>query len=77
MFTTPTQVIEKLGGPAEVASLLKRPYSTVFSWQHRKVIPPSAWADLVEVAREKRVKGLTFEALAALPKQPAKRRKAA
>lgn len=73
MFTSPTEVIKKLGGPAAVAAMLGRPYTTVHSWQHRKVIPPSAWAELVAVAREKRVRGLTFEALAAMPKP--KRRK--
>ena len=68
MFTNASEVIAKLGGPAEVAAMLNRPYTTVHSWQQRKAIPPSAWAELVEVAREKRVKGLTFEALAAIPK---------
>ena len=78
MFTDPDTVIVKLGGTVEVAAMLNKPYTTVHSWRQRGWIPPSAWADLVEVARTKRVRGLTFEALAAIPKPIApKRRKAA
>ena len=68
MFTHPTQVIAKLGGTVAVADALKRPYTTVHSWQQRGWIPPAAWVDLVEVARANRVKGVTFDALAAIPK---------
>ena len=74
MFTDPTQVIAKLGGTVAVAAMLNRPYTTVHSWQQRGWIPPSAWADLVEAAKANRVKGVTFDALAAIPKQSRKAR---
>ena len=68
MFTSPTQVLAKLGGPSEVAAALNRPYTTVHSWVQRGWIPPAVWVDLVEVAKANRVKGVTLDALAALPK---------
>ena len=68
MFTSPAQIIEKLGGTGTVAALLNKPYTTVHSWQQRDWIPPRVWPEIVEAARERRVKGLTFEALAKLPR---------
>lgn len=75
MFTNPHEIIEKLGGPGTVAARLNKPYTTVHSWLQRQYIPPRVWSEIVQVAREQRVKGLTFETLAALPRP--KRRKAA
>lgn len=71
MIDTPSQVIERLGGTVAVAALLSRPYTTVRSWQDRESIPAAIWSDLVEVARRKSVRGVTYKALAELHKRRA------
>jgi hypothetical protein len=69
MIENASQVIERLGGTVAVAALLSRPYTTVRSWQDRDSIPPAIWSDLVEAARRKSVRGVTYKALVELHKR--------
>ena len=60
---TPSSVIDLLGGTSAVADDLSLADSTVSCWRERG-IPAHRWPALVAAARQKRVKEITFEALA-------------
>jgi hypothetical protein len=49
---------------AEIAAGLKVPYQTAAAWRRRKSIPSRYWSTLIDRAREKRIPGLTLDALA-------------
>ena len=53
---TTADIIAALGGPTEVAEALGRPVGTVTAWPHRGRIPPKYWPELIEIARQKRVR---------------------
>ncbi|CAB4167700.1 hypothetical protein UFOVP860_41 [uncultured Caudovirales phage] len=64
MIDSPSHAIELLGGTRAVSDQTKRPLTTVASWAARQSIPIEAWASLIEMAKEKRVSGFTYETLA-------------
>lgn len=75
---TPADAIELLGGRRVVSQRIGRPFTTVASWVVRQSIPIEVWAELVEFASEKRIKGFTYEAIVkAHAQSPAPKRKAA
>jgi len=71
---TATSIIDALGGTNFVAGALPRPRngsrrlnpSVVSSWKARGRIPSRNWPGIIGLAKRKRVKGITFEALASL-----------
>jgi hypothetical protein len=71
-MTTPSGIIELLGGTRPVldklnalrlASAGSMPLTTVASWAARESIPIEHWPALIELAREKRIAGVTYESL--------------
>lgn len=60
MQTIP-QIIEELGGPSRLARDLGHPVATVSAWKHRGKIPARYWPDLVSLAREKSIKGVSLD----------------
>ena len=60
------EILEALGGERRVADSLGVPAGTVSSWKSRGAIPARAWTNLVEYARKRRIKGVTFETLASI-----------
>lgn len=73
MLTSPSHALELLGGPLPVSGRLNRKYTTVSSWAARQSIPPEVWRDLVELAREGGVEGITYESLALAHAQQAEK----
>lgn len=72
-MTTPSGIIELLGGTRAVLDKLNAlrsvnagpmPLTTVASWAARESIPIDHWPALIELAREKRTPGVTYETLA-------------
>lgn len=63
MITTPSHAIELLGGHKAVAERLSKPVTTVASWVERQSIPVETWPKLVSLAKEKSLKGFTYEAM--------------
>lgn len=64
-MTTSGSIIDALGGTGKVAERLDLWESTVSGWRVRG-IPPGRWPELVKLASDMEVGGITFEALAAL-----------
>lgn len=60
MQTVP-QIIEALGGPSAVARDLGQKVPTVSAWKHRGKVPARYWPDLVSLARQKAVKGISLD----------------
>lgn len=60
MQTIP-QIIDAFGGPSALAHEMGYPVATVSAWKHRGKIPARHWPDLVALARDKRIKGLSLE----------------
>ena len=58
-----SDLLETLGGAAEVAKARGKPYSTVASWKARNAIPVDEWPGLVNAARLRGVEELTYEKL--------------
>jgi hypothetical protein len=56
----------KVNGTSVVSDGLNVAAPTVSNWRARGKIPSEYWADLVELARECDVKGITLETLAAM-----------
>lgn len=68
-------VIKQFGGAVTMASTLKNPSITdnlIRQWGYRDSIPASYWPEIIEKARERRMVGVTFAALAGLAR-PRKR----
>lgn len=81
-----TEVIARLGGPEAVAPIIGAKADTVRKMSERDSVPPEYWPALIDVARDKRVRGITLAKLAKMkrprkvrsPSDPkAKRRQAA
>lgn len=56
-------VIDMLGGAAVVAAARALPYTTVASWKARRRIPAGEWRALRDLARQRKITGLTLERL--------------
>lgn len=61
-----TDIIKALGGPKTVSSALEVPFPTVQSWVARDSIPMTAFQKVADLAKQKRVKGVTVASLTAL-----------
>jgi hypothetical protein len=55
-------IIERLGGCKTVADWLGEKPNTVSHWKGRR-IPADRWPDVVEMARSKKIPGVTFDTL--------------
>lgn len=66
-----TNLIDKLGGPVAVAKAIRQGDAAVGKWKIRNSINARHWPDLVKLAAEKRVKGVTMEKLCDLAKRKA------
>jgi DNA-binding transcriptional regulator YdaS (Cro superfamily) len=64
-MTSSGSIIDALGGTGKVAERLGLWESTVSGWRTRG-IPPARWPELVRLASEIGVDGISFEALADL-----------
>lgn len=60
---TVSDIIAKLDGASAVAKLLQLPATTVASWKSRESIPVDRWSEIVEIARERGLDGVTYEQL--------------
>ena len=60
---TAAELIDALGGVTYVSERLRLPVSTVGTWRTRNAVPVKRWLGLIELAREKRVAGVTYESL--------------
>lgn len=76
MIDSPSHAIELLGGAKAVAAHIRRPATTVASWRDRQSIPVEVWAALIGIASESRIKGFTYEALAAAHAKRSRRKAA-
>lgn len=80
MTASPSEIIDQLGGSKTVAERLDRPLTTVASWAARESIPVEVWPSLIDLAKERSVKKVTYESMARAHAEAAsrpKRRKAA
>lgn len=57
------QLIDALGGSANVAEAIGKPVGTVASWKHRNAIPAEEWSNFIAVAEALKVEGVTPELL--------------
>lgn len=57
-------VFEAFGGATKLAEAIGIRPVHAQTMRNRKSIPAIYWLDIVEAAREKRIKGVTFDALA-------------
>ena len=58
-----SEIIDAIGGTDRVAVALKLGKSAVSNWRKRNVIPPSRWPKVAELARRKKIVGLTVSVL--------------
>ncbi len=63
---TARDIIAAFGGSAKFAEATGHRPGTVRLWKHRNSIPHEHFPSVVKAAREKRVRGITFESLHAL-----------
>lgn len=68
-----TEVISRLGGPAAVALILNAKVDTVRKMAERDSVPTEHWQALIDVARDKRVRGVTYAGLAKMKRPRLKR----
>jgi len=61
---THADMIAALGGVEPLASALSVPIVRVRRWHERNRIPADYWPDLASMARNRRIAGVTFHALA-------------
>lgn len=71
--STPRDVIAAFGGPTSLSERLHCRPSAVSNW-NREGIPKSRWPDLVELARERRIRGITIATLRQIAETHAQRR---
>lgn len=76
-MNTFSAVIDKLGGPIEVARVLGQTPDGVRKMRRRNRIEPMYWPVLVEMARERRVAGVSIMRLASIAVNSPRKRKAA
>lgn len=67
-----TAIIEVLGGPSVVASAINANTEAVRKMARRNSVNTEYWEGLIELARERRVSGVTYAALTKI-KPPRKR----
>lgn len=60
---TGSDIIDSLGGNAEVARVLGEDARTVWRWRSRG-IPARYWHRVVEIARDREVPGVTYDTVA-------------
>jgi hypothetical protein len=65
MKTVP-DLIEALGGSTRLAGKLNLPIATVGAWKARESIPTRYFPQLVRLASQQKVKGVTLKALVAM-----------
>ncbi len=63
---TPDSLIESLGGTSQVAAALALGAPVVSNWRARGKIPAEFWTEIVALATERGVIGITSEALATM-----------
>lgn len=63
---TVSELIEALGGSTQLARRLSVPVSTVGAWKARGSIPARYYMTLVQIAKERKVKGVTLQNIVAL-----------
>jgi hypothetical protein len=67
---THAEIIQKLGGAPELSRLFGTSRSAASNWL-RAGIPAKYWPDVVRLAQERNIPGITFEALKVRPAQAA------
>lgn len=72
---TPKVIVEKFGGGSKLANLLGCEPSAISNWLARGRIPIIRWADLLHLAEQEGVTGITFDALRAAHAYPVGRTK--
>jgi hypothetical protein len=60
---TASDLIDLFGGSSELARRINVPIPTVGAWKFRGSIPPEHFPQLVALAKELRIRGVTYEAL--------------
>lgn len=70
-------LIDKLGGPVEVAKVLGQTPDGVRKMRQRDRVDPTHWPTLVELAKAKQVRGVTVASLATLAVGRPRKRRAA
>jgi hypothetical protein len=59
-----SSLFKALGGPDEVARKLNRTPDAIYKMAQRQSVMPKHWPLLVELARDKKVRGVTLDSLA-------------
>jgi hypothetical protein len=59
-----SSLFKALGGPDEVARKLNLTSDAVYKMAQRHSVRPKHWAPLVELARDRKVRGVTLDSLA-------------
>ena len=65
------ELIERFGGAAKMAPEIGQSAATIRQWAARESIPGRYWQEIVDAARQRNVRGVTFAALAELAKRKA------
>lgn len=68
---TCSEVIERFGGAAKMATAIDEPANTIRQWAARDSIPARCWQSIVIAAEKQGLSGVTFEVLAKLAKAKA------
>jgi len=60
---TPAELIDRLGGTGAVANYMPAPVGRVSAWKARGSIPARYWPQIVDLAKIRRVRGVTLDYL--------------
>ena len=63
-----TDIIQAFGGPTKMAQAIEIPPGHAQTMKNRNSIPAAYWPAIVRAARERRIRGVTHEALAGIAK---------
>lgn len=55
------ELLDDLGGQTVIADFLGVPVGTVGAWRHRCFISPGLWGRIVDLAKRRRVRGVSIE----------------
>lgn len=70
---TASEIIDALGGTGVLASTLNLRPSAVSNWRAENRIPSARWPKIADLARAKRIPGVTLNALSRLFGDPGER----
>ena len=66
-----TDLIDAFGGTTEFAEMMGKPVGTIGSWKSRKGIPEKHFPEIIRHARQRKIRGVTFESLYAMRRETA------